>query len=89
MIYIGDGLTDVPCMRLVKLYGGYSIAVYPQGKKEKVEELLLHERVNCITRADYSAGRELEQTVTDVIRKAAMVQSLKNKTKKQLSAVRK
>ena len=27
MIYIADGLTDIPCMRLVKEYGGHSIAV--------------------------------------------------------------
>ena len=30
MIYIGDGLTDVPSMKLVKLNGGQSIAVYNQ-----------------------------------------------------------
>lgn len=87
MIYIGDGMSDVPCMRLVKLYGGYSIAVYPAGKKEKVEELLLHERVNSIAPADYREGTELFKTVTDVIRKMAMVQSLKDKTKKQLGAI--
>ena len=33
MIYIGDGLTDVPCMQLTKDHGGVSIAVYTDESK--------------------------------------------------------
>ena len=28
MLYIGDGLTDVPCMTVVKNYGGFAVAVH-------------------------------------------------------------
>jgi hypothetical protein len=30
MIYIGDGETDVPAMKMVNFKGGYSIAVHPR-----------------------------------------------------------
>ena len=42
MIYIGDGLTDVPCMRLVKLNGGFSIAVYMDDVTKNAKALLKH-----------------------------------------------
>ena len=52
MIYIGDGLSDVPCMKMMKSYGGKSIAVY-QALDEKVKELLRKDRVDYIYPADY------------------------------------
>lgn len=71
MIYIGDGLTDVPCMKLVRVNGGHSIAVYHDEKRDVVNPMLLQGRVNYIARADYSKGSELEKTVFAVLDKAA------------------
>lgn len=87
MIYIGDGLTDVPCMKLVKVNGGNSIAVYTKGKRSKVESLLKDDRVDFIALADYSEGGELDTIVRDILCKMAMVDSLKSRSKSQLKAI--
>ncbi len=74
MIYVGDGLTDVPCMRLVKEYGGHSIAVYSgkEKKNQKIARELVNEgRVNFMTCADYSSGSDMETIVTAVFEKIA------------------
>lgn len=68
---LGDGLTDVPCMKLVKLNGGHSIAVYPDGGKEKAGELLQADRVNFISAANYCEGGELNLIAKDIIRRIA------------------
>lgn len=88
MIYIGDGLTDVPCMKLVKVNGGYSVAVYPEGKRDKVKELLAGDRVNLIEPADYSEGSGLELAVKDMMRKMAAADALYRRTREQLGKIR-
>ena len=71
MVYIGDGLTDVPCMKLVKSSGGHSIALYKQGESEKVMPLLQHERVDWIFEADYREGKPLDKAVHSLLQKLA------------------
>jgi 2-hydroxy-3-keto-5-methylthiopentenyl-1-phosphate phosphatase len=67
MIYIGDGLTDVPCMKLVKVNGGHSIAVFKNGNTEESNKMILDGRVDYTVPADYSKSSELEKIVFAVI----------------------
>ena len=69
MIYMGDGLSDVPCMKMMRAYGGQAIAVYQESNRLGVEDLLAKGRVDFIFRADYSEGTALDATVKDIIRK--------------------
>ena len=66
MIYIGDGMTDVPCMKLTKENGGHSIGIY-HTDPQVAERLLQYERVDFILPADYREGSEIEKTVFRLI----------------------
>lgn len=77
MIYIGDGLTDVPCMKLVKQSGGHSIAIYSHGQQHKTAPLLKHERVDWMFEADYSEGSELDRTMKLLLQNLAYYNKLK------------
>ena len=76
MIYIGDGLTDVPCMKMTKQKGGYSIAVHAPGQTDISDDMLLQGRADFATEADYSAGGELEAVVTDLMRRMVATHGL-------------
>lgn len=67
MIYIGDGMTDIPAMIIAKNNGGKSIAVYPKGKEDKVADLANDGRVNYVCLADYSKGSEMEKVMQLII----------------------
>jgi 2-hydroxy-3-keto-5-methylthiopentenyl-1-phosphate phosphatase len=66
MIYIGDGFTDVPCMKLVKVNGGHSVAVYSD-KKETAHSIMQQGRIDYIAPADYQEGSKLENTVFAIL----------------------
>ena len=87
MIYIGDGLTDVPCMRLVKERGGESIAIYHRNEKQVVNKLLKEGRVNYTCPADYTNGSMLDTIVKKIIQKMAISQELINTHESQMKEV--
>lgn len=86
MIYIGDGLSDVPCMKMMKAYGGYSIAVY-QKRDTKVEELLTKDRVDFIFPADYNEGSGLDTTVKRIIKRMSVSELLYTENVRQKKSV--
>ena len=87
MIYIGDGLSDVPCMKMMRAYGGQAIAVYQAANRLGVEDLLAKGRVDFIFPADYSEGTALDQTVKNIIRKMAIADRLWNENAQQLRTI--
>lgn len=88
MIYIGDGLSDVPCMKMMKAYGGQAIAVYQDDSKNKVEELLVKDRVDFIFPADYSEDGELDRTVKNIIKKIVISDTLYDINQSQLKGIK-
>lgn len=72
MIYLGDGETDVPCMKIVKMFEGHSIAIYDPsnaGKEATARKLFRQNRVNFMAPADYRTDAPLFNIVTKIIDK--------------------
>ena len=65
IVYVGDGMTDVPSMALTKKSGGHTVAVYNRrGKGRAVCMKLLNAgRADFIAPADYRAGSRLARRV--------------------------
>ena len=87
MIYIGDGLSDVPCMKMMRAYGGQAIAVYQESNRVGVEDLLAKGRVDFIFPADYSEGTGLDLTAKNIIRKMAITDWLGEENAQQLRSI--
>jgi len=85
MVYIGDGDTDIPCMKLVKDKGGFSVAVFGRQDARKAAEaceLLSQGRVNAAAPADYREGSYLEEVIRAFIDHAAADHRLKELVEK-------
>lgn len=85
MIYIGDSDTDIPCMKLITVNGGYSVAVYdPETKdKNKAYKMMREKRIKFFAPADYSEGTELDEIVKAIIDRTCANEKLENLFYKQ------
>lgn len=80
MIFMGDGDSDVPCMRLVRQQGGFSVAVYKPNSskaKEKADKLIEQRRVHFVAPADYRQGSRLDLAVQRRIELIAAVEEFR------------
>ena len=83
MIYMGDGFSDVPCMKMMRAYGGQAIAVYQSENRTGVEELLARGRVDFMFPTDYREDTALDATVKNIIRKMAITGRLIDENHRQ------
>lgn len=79
IVYIGDSATDIPCMRLVKSKGGYSIGVFDPDKdnRARVYQLYNDNRISFFAPADYSSRSDLSKYLRKIIDEIASKESIK------------
>lgn len=81
MIYLGDGDTDIPSMKMVRHQGGHSIAVFDPDEwsrpltPTKVYDLIAEDRAHFVVPADYSPGSQLDVTVRGILGRIARDQA--------------
>jgi hypothetical protein len=73
MIFLGDGDSDIPAMKMVRHQGGCSIAVFDEeewaaGKsQDKLHRLIAEDRAHFVAPANYSEGSQLDVTVRGIL----------------------
>ena len=90
MVYLGDGETDVPCMKMLKLQGGFSVAVFDPSKRksnlkrsprEIADDLIRQRRADYSVPADYSAGSKLDHLIKAIIDQISLKAKLSSLSK--------
>jgi phosphoserine phosphatase len=77
IIFLGDGDTDIPSMKMVRHQGGHSVAVFdPErwAKRElqaKVYNLIAEDRAHFVVPADYADGSQLDITIKGILGRIA------------------
>lgn len=73
MIFIGDGDTDIPSMKMVRHQGGQAIAVFDEetwkepDSQQKLYRLIAEDRANYVAPADYCEGGQLDVIVKGIL----------------------
>ena len=75
MIFLGDGDTDIPTMKMLTYQGGHSIAVYDEQRGsrdlEKIHSLIADGRVDFIAPANYEEHSQLDIIVKGILGRIA------------------
>ena len=86
MIFVGDGDTDIPAMKMVRHQGGHSIAVFDPAKwqiaasQDKIHRLIAEDRVHFVAPADYSEGSLLSVTIQGILGRIARTAGYRGKS---------
>lgn len=90
IIYFGDGLTDIPSMKMVKDRNGTAIAVYkPKShKKRKATQMLKDNRVDFALPADYREGKGIDIAVKAVLYRIAVLRDLEELQKAEYKKIK-
>lgn len=68
ILYIGDGLSDVPSMTVTTKNGGYAIGVYRNREGlRKCKNLFKNGRIDFIAKADFREGSNLDKAIKVVL----------------------
>jgi len=75
MIFLGDGDTDIPTMKMLTYQGGHSIAVYDEQRGprdlEKIHTLISDGRVDFVAPANYENNSQLDIIVKGILGRIA------------------
>lgn len=78
MVFLGDGDTDIPSMKMVRQKGGQAVAVFDpelfeQRKSQgRLERLIAEDRVDYVAEADYSSDSLLRVVVRGILGRMAL-----------------
>ncbi len=82
MVFIGDGDTDIPSMKMVTTQGGCAIAVLDpfewsdERSVHKIHKLISEDRVSFVAPADYLPGSQLDVIVKGALGRIALREGL-------------
>ncbi|EGD59865.1 hypothetical protein Y88_2304 [Novosphingobium nitrogenifigens DSM 19370] len=75
MIFLGDGDTDIPTMKMLSYQGGHPVAVYDPNRTDrdlnKIHSLISDSRVEFVAPADYQEKSQLDIIVKGIIGRIA------------------
>ena len=77
MIFLGDGDTDIPTMKMLSYQGGHSLAVYDEQRDRidlnKIHSLISDGRVNFVAPANYEEKSQLDIIIKGILGRIARI----------------